>query len=114
VRIGGTTNDGRCHHTGRSHRKFQYPDSPTRGEPYSTAAAAKINSANSPKIADERTIRDTKATLAAVAKQYGLAPDELDQAIRAAISEKAVGPDHPSTAECLNNLTAVQINGRLN
>jgi tetratricopeptide (TPR) repeat protein len=48
------------------------------------AAAAQINKANAPKTADKQAQpEDTKANLAAVAKQYGLAPDELDLAIRA-------------------------------
>jgi tetratricopeptide (TPR) repeat protein len=48
------------------------------------ALAAKINSANAPKTADKQAPQeDPKANLAAVAKKYGLAPEELDQAIQA-------------------------------
>jgi tetratricopeptide (TPR) repeat protein len=46
--------------------------------------AAKINKANAPKSANDQAPReDPKANLEAVAKQYGLGPDEVDQAIRA-------------------------------
>jgi tetratricopeptide (TPR) repeat protein len=45
--------------------------------------AAKINKANAPKLADKSTLpQDPKENLVAVAKQYGLGPDEVDQAIR--------------------------------
>ena len=48
------------------------------------AAAAQIVKANAPKTLDNRDpTEDPKANLAAVARQYGLAPDELDRAIRA-------------------------------
>ncbi len=48
------------------------------------ALTAQINKANAPKTADKRAPQeDPKANLAAVAKQYGLAPEDLDQAIRA-------------------------------
>jgi len=43
-----------------------------------------INKANAPKTADKQAPpEDPKANLAAVANQYGLAPDDLDQAIKA-------------------------------
>jgi tetratricopeptide (TPR) repeat protein len=46
--------------------------------------AEKINKANSPKSAnDSASLQDPRENLAATAKQYGLAPDEVDQAIRA-------------------------------
>jgi tetratricopeptide (TPR) repeat protein len=46
--------------------------------------AAKINKANSPKSAkDQAPPLDPKVNLDAVAKQYGLAPDDVDKAIRA-------------------------------
>ena len=45
--------------------------------------AEQINKANAPKTADKQAPpEDPKASLAAVAKQYGLAPDDVDQAIR--------------------------------
>lgn len=45
---------------------------------------AKINKANSPKFAGAQAPReDPRANLDAVAKQYGLDPDDLDRAIRA-------------------------------
>lgn len=48
------------------------------------AATAQINRANAPKAADKRAEQeDPKASLATVAKRYGLAPDEVDRAIRA-------------------------------
>lgn len=48
------------------------------------ALAEKINKANALKTIDKQVPQeDPKASLAAVAKQYGLAPDSLDQAIRA-------------------------------
>src|SRR5882672_1847227 len=48
------------------------------------ALTAKINRANAPKTAEnERRREDPKASLTAVAKQYGLDPEELDKAIRA-------------------------------
>jgi len=48
------------------------------------AATAQINKANAPETANKRALQeDPKANLAAVAKQYGLSPDDLDQAIRA-------------------------------
>ena len=48
------------------------------------AATAQINKTNAPKTADKRAPQeDRKANLGAVAKYYGLVPDELDQAIRA-------------------------------
>ena len=48
------------------------------------AAAAQLNRPSPPKTADEQTPpSDPKANLAEVAKQYGLAPDDLDRAIRA-------------------------------
>ena len=47
------------------------------------ALAAQINKANAPKSADKQAPpEDPKANLAAVAKQYGLSPEDLDQAIR--------------------------------
>ena len=47
------------------------------------ALTAQINKANAPKSADKQAPpEDPKANLAEVAKQYGLAPDDLDQAIR--------------------------------
>ncbi len=46
--------------------------------------AEKINKANFPKSADKSTpVRDPKENLVAVAKQYGLDPDDVDQTIRA-------------------------------
>ena len=46
--------------------------------------AEKINKANSPKSAKEQALQeDPKVALDAVAKQYGLSSDEVDQAIRA-------------------------------
>ncbi len=49
-----------------------------------TSLAEKINKANSPRSAKEQApSEDPKANLNAVAKQYGLAPEEVDQAIRA-------------------------------
>jgi tetratricopeptide (TPR) repeat protein len=46
--------------------------------------AEKINKANAPKSDNDQAIQqETKANLDAVARQYGLAPEELDQAIRA-------------------------------
>ena len=47
------------------------------------AAVAQINKANGPKTADKQELQDPSVNLAAVSKQYGLAPDELDRAIRA-------------------------------
>ena len=48
-----------------------------------SAATAQINNANAPKTADKQAPpEDPKASLTAVAKQYGLEPDDLDQAIR--------------------------------
>ncbi|MGA2964596.1 MAG: tetratricopeptide repeat protein [Terriglobales bacterium] len=48
------------------------------------ALTAQLNKANAPKTADKQAPQeDPKANLAAVAKQYGLAPDDLDRAIRA-------------------------------
>src|SRR5208283_1626342 len=48
------------------------------------ALTAQINKANAPKSADKQAPQeDPKANLAAVAKQYGLTPADLDQAIRA-------------------------------
>ena len=48
------------------------------------AAAAQINKANAPRTTDKQAPQsDSRANLAAVARQYGLAPDELDRAIRA-------------------------------
>ena len=45
--------------------------------------AEQINKANAPKTADKQAApEDPKANLDAVAKQYGLAPDDVDQAIR--------------------------------
>jgi tetratricopeptide (TPR) repeat protein len=47
------------------------------------ALTSQINKANAPKTAEKQAPQeDPKANLAAVAKQYGLAPDDLDQAIR--------------------------------
>jgi len=47
------------------------------------AATAQINKANAPEIARRPPLQqDPKANLAAVAGQYGLAPDDLDRAIR--------------------------------
>src|SRR5260370_40474087 len=47
------------------------------------AATEQINKANAPKTADKQAPQeDPRANLAAVAKEYGLAPDDLDQAIR--------------------------------
>jgi tetratricopeptide (TPR) repeat protein len=47
------------------------------------ALAEQINKANAPKTADKLAApEDPKASLAAVARQYGLAPDDVDQAIR--------------------------------
>ena len=47
------------------------------------AFAEKINKANAPKTADKQAAEDPKANLDAVAKQFGLTPDDLDKAIRA-------------------------------
>jgi tetratricopeptide (TPR) repeat protein len=48
------------------------------------ALVEQINKASAPKTADKQAPpEDPKTHLAAVAKQYGLAPDDLDQAIRA-------------------------------
>jgi tetratricopeptide (TPR) repeat protein len=48
------------------------------------SVAAQINKANAPKTTNTQVMQeDLKANLAAVAKQYGLAPNDLDQAIRA-------------------------------
>jgi tetratricopeptide (TPR) repeat protein len=48
------------------------------------ALTAQINKANAPKTIDKQaTPEDPKASLALVAKKYGVAPDDLDQAIRA-------------------------------
>src|SRR5271157_4022238 len=48
------------------------------------AFAEKINKANAPKSADKQTAPENpKANLEAVAKQYGLSPEDLDKAIRA-------------------------------
>ncbi len=48
------------------------------------AAVQRINKANAPKIADKQAAReDPKASLEAVAKQFGLSPEDLDQAIKA-------------------------------
>jgi tetratricopeptide (TPR) repeat protein len=47
------------------------------------ALTAQINKANAPKTSDKQASQeDPKANLTAVAKQYGLAADELDRAIR--------------------------------
>lgn len=52
--------------------------------PVLKSLAEQINRANAPKTADKQAPHaDPKASLDAVAKQYGLAPDDLDQAIRA-------------------------------
>jgi tetratricopeptide (TPR) repeat protein len=57
-----------------------------------TALAAKINKANAPKTVEkEGREEDPKANLAAVAKQYGLDPEELDKAIRS-WGEKTTDP----------------------
>ena len=47
------------------------------------AAAAQINKANAPTAGKQALQQDPKATLTAVAKRYGLTPDDLDRAIRA-------------------------------
>jgi tetratricopeptide (TPR) repeat protein len=48
------------------------------------AATAQINKANAPKTADRPSLQeDPKANLATIAERYGLAPYDLDQAIRA-------------------------------
>ena len=48
------------------------------------AAVSQINKANAPKSADKQAApEDPKANLNAVAKQFGLSPDELDKAIKA-------------------------------
>jgi len=48
------------------------------------SAVAQINKANAPKAAEKQAPSvDPKAGLVSVAKQYGLAPDDLDRAIRA-------------------------------
>jgi hypothetical protein len=47
------------------------------------AFAEKINKANAPKSADKQAAEDPKANLDAVAKQFGLTPEDLDKAIRA-------------------------------
>jgi tetratricopeptide (TPR) repeat protein len=48
------------------------------------AAASQINKANAPKTADQHDSQaDRKANLDAVAKQFGLSPEDLDKAIRA-------------------------------
>jgi tetratricopeptide (TPR) repeat protein len=47
------------------------------------ALTAKINQANAPKSADKQAVEDPKASLEAVAKQYGLSSGDLDKAIRA-------------------------------
>src|SRR5258708_6353938 len=54
------------------------------------ALTAKINKANAPKTV-EKEEEDPKANLAAVAKQYGLDPEELDKAIRS-WGEKTTDP----------------------
>jgi len=49
-----------------------------------SALTAQINQANAPKAADKHASQeDPKTNLAAIAEQYGLAPEDLDQAIRA-------------------------------
>jgi len=54
--------------------------------------AEQINRANAPKTVDKQgPPEDPKANLDAVAKQYGLSPDELDEAIRA-WGEKVADP----------------------
>jgi tetratricopeptide (TPR) repeat protein len=54
--------------------------------------AAKINKANAPKSADKSAPpKDPKENLIAVATQYGLGPDEVDEAIRA-WGKKATDP----------------------
>jgi tetratricopeptide (TPR) repeat protein len=64
-----------------------------------TSLAEKINKANSPKSADKATPPpDPKVSLAAVAQQYGLNPDEVDQAIRA-WGKKATDPYEIGLAE---------------
>jgi tetratricopeptide (TPR) repeat protein len=56
------------------------------------ALTAKINKANAPKTAEkEGHQEDPKANLAAVAKQYGLDPEDLDKAIRS-WGEKTTDP----------------------
>ena len=56
------------------------------------ALTAKINKANAPKTVEkERHEEDPKANVAAVAKQYGLDPEELDRAIRS-WGEKTTDP----------------------
>jgi tetratricopeptide (TPR) repeat protein len=48
------------------------------------AAVQQINKANAPKSADKQADQENpKANLEAVAKQYGLSPDDLDKAIKA-------------------------------
>ena len=48
------------------------------------AAVQQINKANAPKSADKQAAPENpKANLEAVAKQYGLSPDDLDKAIKA-------------------------------
>src|SRR5664280_640789 len=47
------------------------------------AFAEKINKANAPKTADKQAAEDPKANLDAVAKQFGVTPEDLDKAIRA-------------------------------
>jgi tetratricopeptide (TPR) repeat protein len=48
------------------------------------AVTEQINKANTPGNADKQALQEnSKANLVAVAKQYGIAPDDLDQAIRA-------------------------------
>ncbi len=47
------------------------------------ALTAKINKANAPKSADKQAAEDPKANLDAVAKQFGITPEDLDKAIRA-------------------------------
>jgi tetratricopeptide (TPR) repeat protein len=57
-----------------------------------SALAAQINKANAPKTADKQASQeDPKASLAAVAKQYGLDPGDLDKAIRS-WGEKTTDP----------------------
>jgi tetratricopeptide (TPR) repeat protein len=47
-----------------------------------SALATKINSANAPKTTGDQAPQDPEANLNAVAKQYGLSPEDLDEAIR--------------------------------
>ncbi len=86
------------------------------------AAVQQINKANAPKSADKQAAPDNpKANLEAVAKQYGLSPDDLDKAIRA-WGEKTNDPYEAGLAalyarnydKATTDLQTSLINGRRN